>query len=358
MNSSRINLVVYDELRIRQIVRPRKGEVRIGEMVQTIPWQNVKKWKESLKEMSAKYVLVGLPEDVGVRANFGRGGAYSAWQPVLNTLLNSQSNASFTGDEIIVLGHLDFSEIMDAMKDLDLQDQQQLEKARTLVAEIDEAVYPVIEAIVGSGKEAIIVGGGHNNAYGNLKGAAKAIRSAGGSGINCINCDAHSDLRPCEGRHSGNGFTYALQDNYLQRYAMIGLQEIFNSAAVMQTISIDNRLQASWFEDIFIRNTLSFREAVDQAISFTKDLPIALELDLDIVQNIPSSAKTSSGISTLQARQYIHWIASQTDVKYLHLAEAAPVLSHIKTDLKTGKLMAFLITDYIKARNYYHTISS
>jgi hypothetical protein len=43
-------------------------------------------------------------------------------------------------------------------------------------------------------------------------------------------------------------------------------------------------------------------------------------------------------------------------VKYFHLAEAAPVLSHIKTDLKTGKLMAYLITDYIKARNQFNQL--
>ncbi len=34
--------------------------------------------------------------------------------------------------------------------------------------------------------------------------------------INSINLDAHSDFRPAEGRHSGNGFRYAEEDGYLQ----------------------------------------------------------------------------------------------------------------------------------------------
>jgi formiminoglutamase len=63
---------------------------------------------------------------------------------------------------------------------------------------------------------------------------------------------------------------------------------------------------------------------------------------------VPSSAKTSSGISPIQARQYINQCATQLDVKYLHVAEGAPVLSHIKADNKTGKLIAYLMTDFIK----------
>ena len=102
---------------------------------------------------------------------------------------------------------------------------------------------------------------------------------------------------------------------------------------------------------------MTFDEAIKKSISFVNDdAYIGLEIDLDAIQNIPSSAKTSSGISTIQARQYVHWEATHSDVKFFHLAEAAPILSHIKTDLKTGKLIAYLVSDYIKARNQIQTI--
>jgi formiminoglutamase len=70
---------------------------------------------------------------------------------------------------------------------------------------------------------------------------------------------------------------------------------------------------------------------------------------MDTIQNIPSSAKTSSGISANNARQYVTWCAKNTNAAYLHIAEAAPVLSHIKTDNKTGKLIAYLVTDFMKS---------
>jgi formiminoglutamase len=113
-------------------------------------------------------------------------------------------------------------------------------------------------------------------------------------------------------------------------------------------------LHATFFEDIFVKGEDGFSEAVEEAIQFAGSEFTGLELDLDTIQNIPSSAKTSSGISTIQVRKFVHMVASKCNVVYFHIAEAAPVLSHIKTDLKTGKLIAYLITDYLKAREYWH----
>lgn len=346
--SANFPLIIYDELRLSELTRKRAGELRVGEMVKTIPWNRYDEWATALAEMPGRYVLLGLPEDIGVRANYGRGGAYSAWMPAITTILNTQSNPSLRGDDIILLGHIDFSSAMDELKTFDPSATDTIQRARDLTANIDESVFPVIEKIIAAGKEAIVIGGGHNNAYGNLRGLAGAMN---GKKTGCINCDAHSDLRPLEGRHSGNGFSYALQDGFLHRYAMIGLHEMFNMDSVFEKIEGDERLDATWFEEIFIREEMSFREAVARAIEFTEGLSIGLEIDLDAIQNIPSSAKTSSGISTLHARQLVHRVATSSDVRYLHLAEAAPVLSHIKTDLKTGKLIAYLVADYIKARN-------
>jgi len=339
------------------MVKRRAGEVRLGERVKVLDLSADDNWELALSASPARYVLLGLPEDIGVRANYGRGGAYSAWNPVVATLLNVQSNRYFTGDQLLVLGHVDFTELMQKAADLNFQDSSDVAVARELVAEIDEMVMPIIEAIVKAGKEPVIVGGGHNNAFPNIRGAVSGLQKRFNkhyTSIDCINCDAHSDLRSLEGRHSGNGFSYALASGDLRRYAMVGLHEIFNTEAVIEQIHADDRLHATFFEDIFVKGEDGFTEAVEEAIQFAGSEFTGLELDLDTIQNIPSSAKTSSGISTIQARKFVHMVASKCNVVYFHIAEAAPVLSHIKTDLKTGKLIAYLITDYLKAREYWH----
>ena len=137
---------------------------------------------------------------------------------------------------------------------------------------------------------------------------------------------------------------------------MIGLHESFNPQAVLEElIKQKERIHFSTFEDIYIRENLSFENAIQQTIEFVNNNFTGLEIDLDSIQNIPSSAKTSSGITTVEARKFVHIVASLCKVAYFHIAEAAPLLSHIKTDLKTGKLVSYLITDYIKARNKFHS---
>ncbi|MCC6383704.1 MAG: formimidoylglutamase [Bacteroidia bacterium] len=351
-----MQLKLYSRHQIDRLIKHRENEIRLGEKVEAAEGRTL---EEALEKSTARFVIFGLPEDIGVRANFGRGGAYSAWQPALSTILNLQSNEALTGEQIQVLGNIDFSDEMDEVKDFNFQDENDLKKAREIVSRIDEFVYPVIKTIIASGKDLIIIGGGHNNSYPVIRGTAEGLKQAGkisDKGIHSINLDAHSDLRPLEGRHSGNGFSYAINDGYLKRYAVVGLQEIFNPGFVFQKLEKHHdKIRVFTFDDIYIHCRFGFDEAVKRAIGFLKDSYTGIEIDMDTIQNIPSSAKTSCGVSTIEARRYINQVASACRAVYLHIAEAAPVLSHIKTDLKTGKLIAYLVTDYIKARVQYET---
>jgi formiminoglutamase len=279
----------------------------------------------------------------------------------MNTLLNTQSNIFLDGNELLVLGHVDFTNEMQKVRNFDFHDPENLYEAKNIVAEIDEYVAPIIQAIVESGKEPIVIGGGHNNAYPCIKGTVEGLYNSGrisSKTINVINCDAHSDFRSVEGRHSGNAFSYAFKENLLDKYSIVGLHESYNTGSVMeQLLTEKERIHFSTFEEIYIKEELTFNQALTDAISFTSHNYTGLEIDLDAIQNIPSSAKTSSGLSTVEARKYIYKAALSTNIAYLHIAEAAPVLSHIKTDLKTGKLVSYLICDYIKARNEFHKTS-
>lgn len=333
---------IYNKEYIAQLSRKRKGEKKLGECVQLLESSDLK----DLKNSSAKFVLLGIPEDIGVRANYGRGGAHTAWQPALSNILNIQSNNFLKGNELLILGHVNLDDLMKKSEHADV------ETLRELVKEVDERVSEIIRTIVAAGKIPIIIGGGHNNSYGNIKGTALGLAECGklkNAAINVINSDAHTDFRILEGRHSGNGFSYAFNEGFLNKYAVVGLHENYNSENVLEELrKHPKQIQFSFFEDIFVREELSFKEAVRYATGFTKDNFCGIELDMDTIQNIPSSAKTSSGISANQARQYVTWCAKNTNAAYLHIAEAAPVLSHIKTDNKTGKLIAYLITDFIK----------
>ncbi len=351
-----MKLIVYSRQEIENRLRHRPHETKLGEKVGVV--DDEKNLQASLQKSSARYVMLGLPEDIGVRANLGRGGAYSAWQPALSTILNLQSNPSLTGEDILVLGHVDFSEEMEAVRDFDFHNEENLQAARQLVQKMDAFIHPLIKTLIASGKELIVIGGGHNNSYPLIRGVSEGLLQSGritSNGIHCVNLDAHSDLRPLEGRHSGNGFSYAINEGYLTRYAVIGLQEIFNPSFVFEKLQKHaDKIRVFPFDDMYIRNQFTFDEALKKAAAFLQSGFTGIEIDMDTIQNIPSSAKTSCGISTIEARRFVYHFASQLPTSYLHIAEAAPVLSHIKTDLKTGKLIAYLVTDFIKARNQFY----
>ena len=335
------SLKVYSEEEIKKLTRLRSGETKLGQVVETVG----KDWKKELKRSKAKFVILGIPEDIGVRANYGRGGAHTAFKPALESFLNQQENVFLTGSDVLVLGEIEVSDVMKIAENLNLKNKEELSELRKLVGIIDERVTEVIQVIIAAKKIPVIVGGGHNNAYGNIKGASKALNKK----ISVINCDPHLDFRPLEGRHSGNGFSYAFEENYLNSYAVLALHEQYNGAATLgKFLKHPKNLFYNSYESVFVREELTFQKAMKQCLGFVQKDVCGVEIDLDAITNVPSSAKTSSGISPVEARQYAYCCGQNLNALYFHIAEGAPVLSHIKADNKTGKLIAYLISDFIK----------
>lgn len=333
---------IYNKSIINSLTRARSGETKLGEEIQTI---NADNWQQELKQLTCRFVLIGIPEDIGVRANFGRGGAHTAWRPALESFLNQQSNLYLSGGDTCVLGHVTVDDLMQQSLSLNPKDENDLRHLRKLVSQLDERVCKIIAAIVGAGKIPVVIGGGHNNAYPVIKGCSMALNKK----INVINCDPHTDFRALEGRHSGNGFSYAYRENHLGKYSVFCVHEQYNNQdVIMQFKSGTADLWLSTYEDVFVREQTSFSDTLNQNISFVNKESCGVEIDLDAITNVPSSAKTSSGISPVQARQYAYQCGKQLQALYFHIAEGAPVLSHIKADNKTGKLIAYLVSDFMK----------
>ena len=337
------SLELYSKKDIEHLTRKRTNEIKIGEDVIVLKSEN--NWEEELLISSCKFVLLGIPEDVGVKANYGRGGAHTAWKPALDSFLSQQSNEFLNGKDICVLGHVFVEDVMEKSDSLQAKNKSDMIQLRNLVSIIDERVTEVITKIIQCHKIPIVVGGGHNNSYPIIKACSLALNKK----INVINCDPHTDFRPKEGRHSGNGFSYAYQENYMNNYSVFCIHEQYNTASVLKDFTVNNQhLYYSTYEDVFVRESKSFTKTLQQNIAFVKKEVCGIEIDLDAITNVPSSAKTSSGISPVQARQYVYQCGKQLEALYLHIAEGAPILSHIKADNKTGKLIGYLIADFIK----------
>lgn len=331
---------------INSICIPRNSEEKLGESIEIIEKLDI----ISLKKSTAKYVILGAAEDIGPRANLGRAGADSAFLPAMKKLLNMQSNEYLKGSELLLLGQFNFEDLMQESEGLDSKQPKDLKKLRQLTEIIDERIHPIVQMLVEAGKVPILIGGGHNNSYPLLKGLAtaqKILNPEKPMGVNCINLDPHADFRELEGRHSGNGFSYAHEKEYLKKYSIIGMHESYNSQIMLDKLNKAGFYHAS-FEDIFIRKKWGFKQAIQTAIQKVKENAFGLELDLDSIENIASSAETPCGVNSRAARFYIGFAAQYKNCSYLHIAEGAPSLKPGSED-NVGKLIAYLICDFVKS---------
>ena len=339
-------LILFTINDLAKITNHRSGEIKFGEKMLTVPKQTDP--ISFLKKCDAKYVLFGIPEDIGVRANFGRPGAASAWDSAIKSIANIQHNRFCKGSQLVVLGQLDVCEEMKEVKNLDFNDVHDRKKLSQLVEIIDKEVSHIIFNIIKSGKTPIIIGGGHNNAYGNIKGTALAK----GKPINAINFDAHSDFRILEGRHSGNGFSYVYEEGFLKKYFIFGLHENHTSKSVLDIIKkTEDRVRYNTYDSIKIRKEKDFNNELVEAMEFIQNDDFGIEIDLDAIPGIASSAMTLSGFSIEELRQFISFFGKNKKSAYLHICEGAPDLGEEKNSHLIGKLIGYLVTDFIKSNN-------
>lgn len=336
---------------LAKVTNHRSGEIKFGEKMITLPKGSDP--TAFLKATTAKYVLFGIPEDIGVRANFGRSGTASAWDSAIRSVANIQHNRFCKGSQILVLGQLNVSEEMKDVENLNFNNINDRTKLSQLVEKIDKEVSHIIFTIVKAGKTPIIIGGGHNNSYGNIKGTALAK----GKAINAINFDAHSDFRILEGRHSGNGFSYAYEEGFLKKYFIFGLHENYTSKSVLDHIKkIEDRVRYNTYDSINVRKEKNFNQELFHSLEFIQNNSYGIEIDLDAIPNIASSAMTLSGFSVEELRQFITYFGKNKNAAYLHICEGAPDLGDEKNNHLIGKLIGYLVTDFIKSNNSMETI--
>lgn len=329
-------LKIYNYKSIEKLISIRHGETRFGEQIAFI------EKLDDLSKAEAKFVLFGIPEDIGVRANHGKPGTSQAWDACLNSLLNIQKNEFTAPENIILLGEIDCRSEMQKAANIDEADPNYYPKLGDLVERIDEKVSYLVEQVISAGKIPIIIGGGHNNAYGNIKGTSSALKKP----INILNIDAHTDLRMLEHRHSGNGFSFAKSDGHLGKYSMFGIHKNYTPQYIYDEISSNSNIRFDFFENLILQTHQGKMAAFNSHLEFVNKQAFGLELDCDAIMNFPSSAQSPSGFALNMVRNFIKITSEEKNCKYLHICEASPGKENYA---QVGKALSFFITDFLKA---------
>lgn len=332
-------LQVVSQEKIQQLTRREEGSIKIGETVQYITTGN--NWQVELGNCMASYVILGIPEDIGSKTKGFSFSTSNSFQSFIHEFLNLQDNLYLSGEDCLLLGTVQIEDLATRLKFLTINEQELFQ----LVEEIDDRVQSILEPIFKAGKKPIIIGGGQNNSFPILRSFAAAQQRS----VNCLNISAHTSLQPPEGRSARNGFSYAIMEGILQNYYVFGLHENEIPHSIYEFILANyEKVGFTRFEAILQNDPYMF-EALEEAKEFLAGKAKGIEVNMNCISDTHLSPDYPDGFLLREVRQLIRRFAPNNNVRYLHLCEASSGIVDRDEDKLTGKSLALLVADFIKA---------
>jgi len=271
-------------------------------------------------------VLVGFPQDEGVRRNHGRPGAAQAPLKIRQYLYRLTP--------------------WDAQHNVDLADYRPLDMGSVRIIgsleDSQEALGVVVAGILNQGAVPVILGGGHETAYGHYLGYLPSSRPVG-----IINVDAHLDVRPClDGQrgHSGSPFRQALEHPTHplpgNRYVCLGAQPHAVSRAHWQYAQ-EHGCIVRWRHEVNDRLEQRFNDRLEQRFNdrleqrFLGEVDrlssagcrVYVTLDADVIQlaDVPGvSAPNPGGLPGGAVASLAHLAGKSPAVTSFDLVEICP----------------------------------
>lgn len=290
---------------------------------QIIKLLNINNWEE---EDSINIGIIGYACDEGVRRNLGRVGAKNGPKALRTNL--AKLPIHFDNKTIADLGDIHCID----------NNMEACQKALSYIISylISKKIFP------------IVIGGGHDVAYGNFMGIKKGLNTTSEKRkIGIINFDAHFDLRPVKTLpNSGTPFNQILnqatQKDELVNYFVIGIQQQSNTKELFDIAKKKNVQFVSHLDCICSENKVqNLKEKLFQFIE--KNDYIYLTIDMDAFSSAYSpgvSATSSLGFSPQFIYEILPQILKTGKVISCDIAELNPIYD---IDNKTSKLAAKIL---------------
>ncbi len=285
-----------------------KNDPRLGSIVHT----------DSEHYAAADIVILGCPQDEGVRRNNGRVGAAA-------------------GPDAIREQFYKLTPLNIRKKVFDLGDVQ---IGKTL-EETHSTHFNVASQVLRDGKRIIVLGGGNDISYPDGAAMAEVFGAEWWLGINI---DAHLDVRLADERNSGTPYRQLLDENLLlpKFFYEVGYQTHFASPVYYNYIR-DLGVNRISLELLRSREEadLELRENIrEKFISQSSSLNTFFGFDLDAVRSADApgtSAPSPLGLRAGEFIQLIKYAASLANTKIIEFSEVNPTYD---IDNRTAKLVA------------------
>ena len=267
---------------------------------------------EPCSESSAPGVaLLGFACDAGVARNKGRPGAKAGPREIRRALANLAWH-----------GEAD-SSVYDA-GDIACGDDASGQAMEAAQSQLGQRVAVLLDA----GHRPIVLGGGHEMAFGSWQGIAAHLDASAKPRIGIVNFDAHFDLRdPATVRSSGTPFAQIAADcerrGWPFRYACLGVSRTSNTAALYRRA---RELGVLLHEDReFDRHPALIAENLRAFIADCEHLYLTIDLDGLPAGDVPGvSAPAARGVTLAQIEPLIDLVQGSGKLRLADIAEFNP----------------------------------
>lgn len=269
---------------------------------------------------STNVVLLGFACDEGVKRNHGRPGAAhgpAAIKPILaNYAINANTPAIFDAGTIHCAS-------------------EELEVAQAALGE-------AVSLLLHYNYRPLLIGGGHEIAWGHYQGIHKALLS---TKLGIINFDAHLDMRPLLPDNKGSSGTPFLQiaehceqENLPFNYCCLGLQPSANTYSLVNTAN-DHKVTMIWADDIASKASL---KQLKQFINKVDAIYLTVCMDVFQQSIAPGvSAPQATGIQPQAIYEHLNLILSSNKLISYDIAELSPPLDHEQMTARLAASIAY-----------------
>ncbi len=282
------------------------------------------------KTVQTTFALIGFKCDEGVRRNHGRIGTAEGPAAIRQALArlplqNQIANCFDVGSIVCMDGDLEASQ---------------------------HALGEIVALLLQQGINPIVLGGGHELAWGHYQGIAKTFPQ---QNLGIINFDAHFDMRPVlENGHgtSGSAFLQIAEAHQAASrrfdYNCIGIQHAGNIRQLHETAKLHN-VKIIWADELHQGQLEKVVDFIDRVIDQNEIIYLSLCLDVFGAAFAPGvSATQALGLSPWHVIPLIRQIAASGKIICYDIAEMSP---RYDFDHHTAKLAANLIYEFIHHHN-------
>jgi formiminoglutamase len=277
-----------------------------------------------------QFALLGFSCDEGIRRNLGRVGAVEGPAAIRQMLAKLPI-------------HKHHFQLFDAGDILCIN--RDLEKAQ-------EALSDAVHMLLSKKITPILLGGGHEIAWGHYQGIRKTFSD---NNLGIVNFDAHFDMRPKLTDDKGSSGTPFLQIAEIHQlnqrrfdYNCVGIQPTGNTSSLFETARKHNT-NILLAEDLHLKHAGKVVDFIDRIIDQNEMIYLSLCLDVFASAFAPGVSSTQPlGLFPWQIIPMVRALAASGKVISYDIAELCP-LHDISNN--TAKLAATLVYEFIHHHN-------